>query len=65
MDGDFGSCLNVLMGNDLGLDPEIVWRNFGEREYWDLGVFSAIVGGERRYSRAADPYEFVYQEQDN
>jgi hypothetical protein len=62
MNDDFGSCLAVLMETDLGLNPEIAWRNFGEREYWDLNMLSAIVGGERRFSVAAEPYEFVYRE---
>jgi len=64
MNDDFGSCLAVLMGTDLGLNPEIIWQNFSEREYWDLNMLSAVVAGERRFSIAAEPYEFAYQEQE-
>jgi hypothetical protein len=48
------------MQNDVGLDREVVWRNFGGREPWDLILLSTVVGGAHRYAIAADPFEFVY-----
>lgn len=33
---DFGSCLLVLMEENVGLDPGVVWRSFGEKESWDF-----------------------------
>ena len=58
---DYGEVLLILTDADIGLDGEVVWTNFAERESWDTRSKTVRVnGGTPRLVRAADPFEFVY-----
>jgi hypothetical protein len=60
---DFGTSLSVLTFH-IGMDFAMVWQHYDQREFWDTCVMIARIGDKRKIARAADPYEFIYHEQE-
>lgn len=61
---DFGTSLSLLTRPHVGMDFDMVWQHYGQREFWDTCVMIAGIGDKWKTARAADPYEFVYHEQE-
>jgi len=63
---DYGQCVSVIAQKDItGLDPKWVceyWdRDDMKRESWDTHEMTITKEGFVWSSKAADPYEFVYE----
>ena len=56
---DFSDALQVLVRPSVGIDPDLVWDNFGKREPWDriaASVKMPVEGDIFRWTESQDPF---------
>lgn len=56
---DYAKCLEILLDPKHGMDNELVWTQYEERETWDFGELCVKFNGKVHNLEAPDPFAFI------